>query len=219
MNAGNRFAWIALTLALGISPLGAADLPPAAERFDFQRDIRPILENSCVSCHGPRQQKGGFRLDSSEHLRKGGENGAAFANGKSAEADFIHRVARLDADEAMPPKESQALKPDQVGKLRAWIDAGAPWPEGFVIRDTAALELTQADLAKLPPAANRKIDFVKDWISQTLMRSFSSKGRADSCGATTAAGDMGGSPLNSRKIFRGGMSLWPSSTCVRPRLL
>jgi len=162
MNAGNRFVWISLPLILAGRSLVAADLPPAAERFDFQRDIRPILENSCVSCHGPRQQKGGFRLDSSEHLRKGGENGAPFGNGKSAEADFIHRVARVDADEAMPPKESQALKPEQVGKLRAWIDAGAPWPEGFVIRDTTALELTKADLAKLPPAANRKIDFVKD---------------------------------------------------------
>jgi hypothetical protein len=28
----------------------------------------------------------------------------------------------------MPPKKENALTPEQVGKLRAWVDAGAPWP-------------------------------------------------------------------------------------------
>ena len=163
MITGDRVScWKMLPFVLGAASLSAADLPPAAERFDFQRDIRPLLETSCISCHGPKQQKGKFRLDSAEHLRKGGENGAPFADGRSAESDLIQRVARLDPDEAMPPKESQALKPEQIGKLRAWIDAGAPWPEGFVIRDTTPLELSKADLASLPPAVTRKIDFVKD---------------------------------------------------------
>jgi mono/diheme cytochrome c family protein len=156
------FLWSLPPLLLGPASAVAVELPPAAEQIDFQRDIRPILEGACVSCHGPRQEKGGFRIDSAEHLRKGGESGAAFAPGKSGESNLIHRVARIDPDEAMPPKQSQALTPDQVGKLRAWIDAGTPWPEGFVIRDTAPLELSAADLAALPPPAERKVDFVKE---------------------------------------------------------
>ncbi|MCB1079349.1 MAG: DUF1549 domain-containing protein, partial [Verrucomicrobiae bacterium] len=163
MIAGNRSPfWTIFLFALGVGAAQAADLPPAAERFDFQRDIRPILETACVSCHGPRKQKGEFRLDSAEHLRKGGENGVPFEPGKSGESAFIQRVARIDPDEAMPPKDSEALSAAQVGKLRAWIDAGVPWPEGFVIRDTAPLELSKADLASLPAPADRKIDFVKD---------------------------------------------------------
>ncbi|MCB1206496.1 MAG: PSD1 domain-containing protein [Verrucomicrobiae bacterium] len=163
MIPGNRnLSRLIPPLILGASVINAAELPPVADGFDFHRDIRPILETSCVSCHGPRQQKGKFRLDSAEHLRKGGESGAPFANGKSEESDFIQRVSRLDPDEAMPPKESQALNAEQIGKLRAWIDTGAPWPEGFVIRDTSPLKLSEADLASLPAPAARKIDFVKD---------------------------------------------------------
>ncbi len=138
------------------------ELPPAASGFNFQRDIRPVLEKSCISCHGPRKQKGELRLDTQEHLMNGGENGPSFEKGKSGKSDFISRVARLDPDDAMPPKEKDALSKEQIGRLRAWIDAGAPWPEGFVIQDTAPVELTEADLKSIPPAAKRKIDFVKE---------------------------------------------------------
>ena len=100
MIPGNRnLSRLIPPLILGASVINAAELPPVADGFDFHRDIRPILETSCVSCHGPRQQKGKFRLDSAEHLRKGGESGAPFANGKSEESDFIQRVSRLDPDD------------------------------------------------------------------------------------------------------------------------
>jgi hypothetical protein len=110
---------------------GAVDiskLPPAAASFDFAKDIVPILEQGCVKCHGPEKQKGALRLDSREAMLKGGDNGPAITEHKSAESHLIHNVARLDEDTAMPPKKENALTSEQVGKLRAWIDAGAPWP-------------------------------------------------------------------------------------------
>ncbi|MCP5539343.1 MAG: PSD1 domain-containing protein [Akkermansiaceae bacterium] len=149
-----RLAAVTLLLAAGSFRATAAELPPAAERFDFQRDIRPLFSKNCVGCHGARKQKGGFRLDSVEYLLKGGENGSAIERGNSAASDLVRRVARLDADDAMPPKDTDALTAEQVGKLRAWIDAGAPWPEGFVIRDNAQEEGDEEDEAK---AKNRDL--------------------------------------------------------------
>jgi mono/diheme cytochrome c family protein len=77
---------------------------------------------------------------------------------------LIHHVARLDEDTAMPPKKNRALTPTQVGHLRAWIDSGAPYPEGFVIRTTVkeGTKLSSAQIAQLPPPLQRKVDFVKE---------------------------------------------------------
>src|ERR1700722_3865507 len=81
----------------------AAQLPPAAEQpIDFQRDIWPILEESCVRCHGPQKQKGGLRLDHQEAALAGGESGKAIVLGNSAASPLIHRVASLDDTERMP---------------------------------------------------------------------------------------------------------------------
>ncbi|NOS68490.1 MAG: DUF1553 domain-containing protein [Verrucomicrobia bacterium] len=105
-------------------------LPPAATRpVDFARDIQPIFTASCLKCHGPEKQKGGFRVDVKEVALKGGENYAPSIHpGKSAESPLIHFVAGLVEDMAMPQKGEQ-LSPEQIGLLRAWIDQGAVWPQ------------------------------------------------------------------------------------------
>lgn len=103
-------------------------LPPAAStQIDFDRDIRPILDNSCIRCHGPERPKSRYRLDSREAALKGGEHGVAIVEGNSARSPLIHYVARLVEDLEMPPKQSEALSADQVSLLRAWIDQGAKW--------------------------------------------------------------------------------------------
>ncbi len=155
--------FLAVPLA-AIADIDLGKLPPAAKAFDFDRDIRPIFEQRCIECHGAEKQKGKFRLDARDYLLAGGENGEPVKVGKSAESPLIHFVARLDEDSAMPPKKDKALTPEQVGKLRAWIDAGARYPEGFVIRNTAvdSFKLDSKDIAKMPPPAHRLVDFVKE---------------------------------------------------------
>jgi len=155
-------------ISLALMPLhhaaAAPALPPPARTFDFDSEIRPILEQNCVECHGAERQKGQFRLDSRDFLLKGGENGEAVKLGKSADSPLIQFAGRLDEDTAMPPKKDRALKPEHVAKLRAWVDAGAPFPEGFVIRNTAvdSFKLDAKDIAKLPPPAPQTVDFVRD---------------------------------------------------------
>ncbi|MEO7598335.1 MAG: DUF1549 domain-containing protein, partial [Opitutus sp.] len=104
-----------------------AKLPPAANRaVDFARDIKPILDSSCVKCHGRGRDKGKFNLDSFEHLMKGGDSGAPLVPGSSAESIVIELVAGVDPDYMMPQK-GKKLTAEQVGLMRAWIDQGAKW--------------------------------------------------------------------------------------------
>ncbi|MBL9200897.1 MAG: DUF1549 domain-containing protein, partial [Opitutaceae bacterium] len=107
-----------------------AKLPPAATRpVDFARDVRPVLEQSCHSCHGPKKQSSGYRLDLKVSALTGGEGSAPnIRPGQSAASPLIHYVAGLVEDMLMPSK-GDTLTPDQIGVLRAWIDQGAAWPD------------------------------------------------------------------------------------------
>lgn len=102
--------------------------PPATTPIDFARDIQPILESSCLRCHGAANPKGRFRLNTHAAALRGGTSGPAILPGRSAESRLIHAVARLDAETQMPPLgKGEPLTAEQVGKLRAWIDQGAKW--------------------------------------------------------------------------------------------
>jgi len=110
-----------------LTPEQVTRLPAPANRpVSFRQDIKPILEASCVKCHGRGRNKGGFRVDSRETVLKGGESGPAALSGKSAESYLIELVSGIDPDNVMPKKGSK-LTPEQVGLLRAWIDQGLPW--------------------------------------------------------------------------------------------
>lgn len=104
-------------------------LPPAAtNRVDFVRDIKPILDASCVRCHGPERPKSAFRLDNREAALKGGESGVDIIPGQGAKSPLIHFVARLVPDMEMPPPGKGApLTSEQVALLLGWIDQGAAW--------------------------------------------------------------------------------------------
>jgi mono/diheme cytochrome c family protein len=105
-------------------------LPPAAkQRIDFQRDIAPLLQKHCLTCHGPKLQKSGFRLDNPAAALKGGDMGQAIVPGKSADSPLIHNIAGVGAF-TMPPKGPR-LSNVEIGLLRAWIDQGANFPADY----------------------------------------------------------------------------------------
>ncbi|MBL9176381.1 MAG: DUF1549 domain-containing protein, partial [Verrucomicrobiales bacterium] len=134
-----RHPWIALAPALFAAALGLraadpgvrpVDLPPAATHtVDFDREIRPLFEARCVSCHGPDRPKGGLRLDDPRAAKAGGDTRAPDIHpGDSAGSPLIHLVAGQVPDLVMPQK-GERLTPKEIGLLRAWIDQGASWPE------------------------------------------------------------------------------------------
>ncbi len=124
-----------LALAVATASAGAAAVdvarlpPPSSLTIDFARDVRPIFERHCLSCHGVDKQRGGLRLDDKASALKGGENHAPdIRPGRSADSPLVHFVAGLVPDMQMPQKGERLTK-EQIGVLRAWIDQGAAWPE------------------------------------------------------------------------------------------
>ncbi|MDB5321142.1 MAG: Planctomycete cytochrome [Phycisphaerales bacterium] len=109
----------------------AATSAPIAAAVDYSRDVRPILEKSCYSCHGPDKQKAELRLDVRSLAMKGGESGAAIVPSKSSESLLIKLVRGEDADRVMPAKGAR-LSEAQIAILREWIDSGAAWPDDGV---------------------------------------------------------------------------------------
>ena len=123
------FSCLLPCLAGAAAPIDESKLPPpATNRIDFGRDIQPIFEASCFKCHGPEKPKSHFRLDNRAAALKGGENGVDILPGQSAKSPLIHYVARLVEEMEMPPKgKGDPLTPEQIARLRAWIDQGAAW--------------------------------------------------------------------------------------------
>jgi hypothetical protein len=124
-----------LAMAMVCSLAAAAEtqekpLPPAAtETVDFARDIQPILQNSCLRCHGPEKPKSHFRLDNRASALAGGNKDTNdIVPGDSAKSLLIQYTAHAVEDMEMPPiGKGDPLTPHQVGLLRAWIDQGASW--------------------------------------------------------------------------------------------
>src|SRR6188474_3480179 len=118
MTVPSRSARISQILAgyLASAMLVFADDPLA----QFEREVKPVLEENCVKCHGPEKQKGGLRLDQKTSIMTGGETGEpAVRPGKSAESVLVKLVTSTDPDEVMPPKGDR-LKPEQIAAIKRW---------------------------------------------------------------------------------------------------
>ena len=100
----------------------------------FEKTVRPLLIERCVSCHGPQKQKGGLRLDIGEGLVKGGDSGPVVVAGKPDESSLIRAVRYAD-DLKMPPKGR--LSDAEVAALTDWVRSGAEWPAVGAANPTA----------------------------------------------------------------------------------
>lgn len=87
------------------------------QAVDFSQEVFPVLQRACFECHGAEVNKGGLRL----HEK------AAFA--KADAAEILRRVALPRSDKEAMPKRGTPLKPAEIRALRAWVDAGAVWPD------------------------------------------------------------------------------------------
>jgi uncharacterized membrane protein len=95
----------------------------------FVNEIQPVLERSCIECHGPDKIKGRLRLDSREAALLGGRSGHPAIKPGMPEASELLRRVRLprDDDEAMPLGDDPGLSVAEIEALEKWILAGAPW--------------------------------------------------------------------------------------------
>ncbi len=128
-------------LMLGQSGMRAADhgkkadlskVPPASDKKGllFEKDIKPILEKSCIKCHSGDKPKSKYLVDTRASVIKGGQSGeAAVIPGHSDQSPLVLYTSDAVEDMEMPPLDKRdrypALTKEQIGLLRAWIDQGA----------------------------------------------------------------------------------------------
>ncbi len=102
--------------------------PPTPEAFAFfEKNIRPVLVEKCVSCHGEKSQSAGLRLDSRTALLKGGDKGPVLDLNKP-ETSHLLAALQYTGPVKMPP--SGKLTAQVVADFTAWTAMGAPWPAG-----------------------------------------------------------------------------------------
>ncbi len=125
---------LSFTTLLAVSCLFGSWLPCLArgeEPVDYNRDIRPLLSNTCYQCHGPdeNERQADLRFDQQEAaLAPLDSDGHAIVPGDSAASVLYQRITAEDEDEKMPPADSgKSLTADQISLIKRWIDEGAAW--------------------------------------------------------------------------------------------
>src|SRR2546427_3848387 len=104
----------------------------AAEKLQFNRDIRPILSDRCFKCHGPDKaaRKGSLRLDLAEeaYAERKKSHQHAIVPGKPEESLVCRKIFSRDPDDLMPPPDSHlSLSGEEKEKIRRWIREGAQY--------------------------------------------------------------------------------------------
>ena len=108
--------WARAPSIAAVSP-GAPAAPPG-----FARDVAPIFDKWCVSCHGEKEAEGGLRLDSYDGLLKGSDDGPVIVPGDPEQSQLLGQMERRIRP-VMPPKKR--VSRDVVSVIRAWIVSGA----------------------------------------------------------------------------------------------
>jgi mono/diheme cytochrome c family protein len=138
--------------------LGLAQSLAIAAPVDFVRDVRPILQKHCYSCHGATKKKSGLRLDIKSEVFKGGDAyGPSVVAKNVTDSPLIQLVTSADKDSRMPPK-GESLSPAEIAALKRWIEEGAVWPDGV---DLATLE-DKRDHWSFHPVTQPVIPAVRD---------------------------------------------------------
>jgi len=155
MTIRKSISVLSIAGAIGAVALAAADSRAQdAEKVNFEKQIWPLIENSCVKCHKPpyedergrmRKPKGELVVSTKEGLMKGGEyaneeGGDALKNivpGKPEESAFLQStLLPMDDDMHMPPEDKADQWTEEQQKLvERWIKEGADfgdWTEADV---------------------------------------------------------------------------------------
>jgi formylglycine-generating enzyme required for sulfatase activity len=135
---------------------------------DFNRDVRPILEGACIHCHGPEKQEGDVRLDTKEAAFKGsGENPGVTPGDPEKSAIWWTTTLPKNDDLFMPPKKPLAAAQSDV--LKAWVLAGAAWPDGLVLQEQPRMDFVnniQPLFAKGGPFNEAERKMIRLWVEQ-----------------------------------------------------
>jgi hypothetical protein len=115
-------------ILLSLTLVGTAT---AAEKVQYNRDVRPILADNCFACHGfdPKHREANLRLDTFEGATEDRDGARGIVPGKLSESDIWKHINSTEPDEIMPPKKSNKppLTTAQREIIKRWIEQGATY--------------------------------------------------------------------------------------------
>ena len=105
---------------------------------EFNRDIRPIISQKCLKCHGldESNRKGKLRLDDREHALKGGRSGkSAIDVGKPDSSElYLRLISSIESEQMPPPSSKITLTHAEKEKIKKWIESGANYETHWAFR-------------------------------------------------------------------------------------
>ena len=93
---------------------------PAKVEVSFAKDITPILETSCVKCHGVEKVSRGLDLTTYDKAMAGSIKGPVITAG-DAENSLLYKLLV----QGKMPKQGTKLTQAQIETIKAWIAQGA----------------------------------------------------------------------------------------------
>jgi hypothetical protein len=97
------------------------------EPIDFNTQIRPIINENCIGCHGGVKRAGDFSLLFRQEALAPTESGLpAIVPGHPEKSEMIARLTHPDPEERMP-LDAEPLTENEIALLRQWVEQGAEW--------------------------------------------------------------------------------------------
>jgi hypothetical protein len=121
-----------------------------ADELDFSHDIVPILRQHCAGCHGDREAKGSFSINTRELVEQSGH----VEVGKPEASYLIELIVSEDPELQMPPPDKPRVSPAEREKLARWIAEGLKWEDGFSFAAVAYEPPLLPRRPELPPVVN-----------------------------------------------------------------
>jgi hypothetical protein len=109
----------------------------------FRKQVKPLLAERCLKCHGGQKTKGDFDLNTREGLLKGGSDGPAVVPGKAKQSRLVKLIRH--EDEPRMPAQSAKLSDAQARLITDWIDLGAPYDGPLTGKTVAKKAMTVTD--------------------------------------------------------------------------
>ena len=145
--------------------------PPSAQAAFFTQNIQPILVNHCYDCHSAdTRSAGGLRLDDQKAALKGGDLGPAVIPGDPDGSLLIQRVLSTDVKKRMP-KGDDPLSAKEISDLKAWIAAGATWPDATAANNTTSVPqgIARLRVAYPRPATPEQLEYFEKKVRPILV--------------------------------------------------
>jgi mono/diheme cytochrome c family protein len=116
-------------------------------KVDFNRQIRPVLSENCIACHGPdeKAREAGLRLDTFAGATADHDGSRAIVPGDPKASELVHRIFETNPDDIMPPlKSHKELTTEQKNILVKWIEAGGNYDEHWAFVPPSKPELPES---------------------------------------------------------------------------